>query len=157
MKKQILSIALGLVTMAIGTTTTAADKNPVSSKKLTANEKAVKDFTKQFKNSANPTIYSSTDGFIVSADSAGNKITSAYNKKGNWVYTIERYAAENLAKDIVDIVKDSYEDYAIAGMEKIDQSGYNTVYIVHLEDSHYIKTIRVKNDEVELIQDFKKG
>ncbi len=42
-------------------------------------------------------------------------------------------------------------------MEKIDQSGYNTVYIVHLEDSHYIKTIRVKNDEVELIQDFKKG
>ena len=48
MKKQILSIALGLAIMAIGTTTTAADMNPVSSKKLTANEKAVKDFTKQF-------------------------------------------------------------------------------------------------------------
>ena len=157
MKKQILSIALGLAIMATGTTTTAADKNPVSGKKLSANEKAVKNFTKQFTNPVNSTIYSSADGFIISTDSAGSKITSAYNKKGDWVFTIERYAADNLEKDIVDIVKDSYEDYAVAGMEKIDQSGYNTIYIVHLEDSHSIKTIRVRNDEVELIQDFKKG
>jgi len=157
MKKQILSIALGLAIMATGTTTTAADKNPVSSKKLSANEKAVKNFIKQFTNSVNSTIYSSADGFIISTDSAGSKITSAYNKKGDWVYTIERYAADNLENDIVDIVKDNYEDYAVAGMEKIDQSGYNTIYIVHLEDIHSIKTIRVRNDEVELIQDFKKG
>ncbi len=154
MKKQILSIALGLVIMAIETTITAADKNPVSSKKLTANEKAVKDFTKQFKNSANPAIYSSTDGFIVSADSTGNKITSACNKKGNWVYTIERYAADNLVKDIVDNVKDSYEDYAVAGMEKIDQSGYNTFFMLHFETNSSFKTVRVRNDDVELIHDF---
>jgi hypothetical protein len=157
MKKGILSIALGLAIMAIGTTTKAADKTFVNSKKLTANEKAVKDFTKQFKNAVTLTIYSAGDGFIVNSDSAGNKVTSAYNKKGSWVYTIERYATDKPVAEIVDIVKDSYENYTIAGMEKIDQPGFNTVYIVHLENCHSIKTVRVTNEEVELVQDFEKG
>ncbi|MEO7487188.1 MAG: hypothetical protein ABIU77_08805 [Ferruginibacter sp.] len=157
MKKQIASFTLGLVILASATTTSyAADKKP-GSNKLTANEKVMKDFNQQFKNVATPVIYSSEDGFIVSSEANGNKITSAYNKKGNWTYTIERFGSGNFVADIVDVVKADYDNFSITGMEKIDQSGYNTVYIVHLENDHCIKTVRVKNDESEVLQDFKKG
>jgi hypothetical protein len=157
MKKQILSIALGLVMMAVGTTTYAADKNPVSGTKLTANEKVVKNFNRQFKNSVNPTIYTSNDGFIVQSQADGHEITSTYNKKGNWFYTITRYSADNLTKNIIDIVKGSYDNYFISGMEKVDQPGSKSVYVVHIENCNSFKTLRVSNDEVELVQDFKKA
>lgn len=131
MKKQIASFTLGLVILASATTTSyAADKKPAS--KLTANEKVMKDFNQQFKNGTTPVIYSSEYGFIVSSEANGNKITSAYNKKGNWTYTIERFGSGNFVADIVDVVKADYDNFSITGMEKIDQSGYNTVYIVHL-------------------------
>ena len=41
-------------------------------------------------------------------------------------------------------------------MEKIDQSGIKSVYVVHMQNSNSYKTLRVKNDEVDLVQDFKK-
>jgi len=150
MKKQILSIALGLVTMAIGTTTYAADKNPVSDTRFTVSEKAVN-------NSISPFISLPTDGLTVHSEIDGNKVTSAYDKNGNWLYTIERHTAISLLKDIMDIVKDSYNNYSITGMEKVDRPGHNTVYVVHIEDRNSIKTLRVRNGDVELIQDFQKG
>jgi len=154
MKKQILSIALGLMIMAIGTTTYAADKSTGSSAELTI--KGVKEPGKQLGN-AGSSITSSKDGFIVHSDVNGNQISSAYDKKGNWLYTIERHAAVSLLKNVMDIVKDSYYNYFISGMEKIDRPGHNTVYIVHIEDSNSIKTLRVNNNEVELVQDFKRA
>jgi hypothetical protein len=150
MKKQILSIALGLVTMAIGTTTYAADKNPVNATKFTVNEKAVN-------NSISSFIFLTTDGLTVHSEIDGNKVTSAYDKNGDWLYTIERHTAVSLLKDIMDIVKDSYSNYSITGMEKVDRPGHNTVYVVHIEDRNSIKTLRVRNGEVELMQDFQRG
>jgi hypothetical protein len=104
MKKQILSIAVGLVMMAIGTTTYAADTNPSGSTKLTAREKVVKDFNSKFKSAVDPVIYSSKDGFIAKSLVDDHETTSAYDKKGNWVYTIKHYPTDNLALNIVNIV-----------------------------------------------------
>jgi len=156
MKKQILSIALGLVTMAIGTTSYAADKTTGSSAELSINKKEIKEHGKQLGNTSS-SIFSSKEGFIVHSDVNGNQISSAYDKKGNWLYTIERHTAVSLLKNVMDIVKDSYYNYFISGMEKIDRPGHNTIYIVHVEDSNSIKTLRVSNDEVELVQDFKRA
>jgi len=157
MKKQILSIALGLVMMAIGTTTYAGDKTPGSSTKLTANEKVVKDFNKKFKSSVNPVIYSSKDGFIAKSLVDGHEITSAYDKKGNWVYTIKLYPTDNLALNIINIVEGSFDNYFITTMDKVDQPGNESVYIVYMENCNSFKTLRVVNNEVELVQDFRKG
>jgi hypothetical protein len=157
MKKQILSTAIGLVMMAIGTTTYAADKTPGSGTKPTANEKVVKDFNKQFKNSLNPTINSSNDGFIVKSLVDGHEITSAYDKKGNWVYTIKLYPTDNLALNIINIVKGSFDNYFITTMEKVDQPGNESVFVVHMENYNSFKTLRVVNNEVELVEDFQKG
>lgn len=156
MKKQILSIALGLVIIAMGTTTYAADKNPVSSK-ITPNEKVLKNFNKQFKSSESPSISLLKDGFILQTQVEGHNVTSAYDKKGNWLYTLTFYPTENLEKNIIDIVKDNYNNYFISGMEKVDQSGNESVFVVHMENNDSFKTLRVVGNEVELVQDFKKG
>ena len=158
MKKKILSIALGLVLIAFTTNTYAADKTPVSGAKLTPGEKAVKDFNKQFKNSISPAVYSVNGGIILQSLADGHNVTLAYDKKGNWVYTIKRYPTESLAKDILDIVTGSYNTYGyfITRMEKIDQPGIKSIYVVHMQNSNSYKTLRVSDDEVELIQDFKK-
>jgi len=157
MNKQILSIAFGLVLMAFTTTTYAADKTP--STKITASEKAQKNFGKQFNYPVSSTLYSASTGFIVQAQVSSHKVTSAYDKKGNWVYTIKRYPTESLAKNIIDIVKSNYDDngYFISTMEQIDQPGSKSVYIVHLENGNSFKTLRVTNGEVELVQDFQKA
>ena len=99
MKKKILSIALGLILIAFTTNTYAADKSPVSGAKLTPTEKAVKDFNKQFKNSVSPAVYAVNGGLILKSVADGYNVTLAYDKKGNWVYTIKRYPTESLAKD----------------------------------------------------------
>ncbi len=157
MKKKILSIALGVVTIAIGTTTYAADKSPVSNAKFTATEKHVKGKSGANKKSANAVFTLPTDGFFLYSEVNGNKVTSAYDKNGKWVYTIQRHTANSLLKDVMDIVKESYYNYYISGMEKIDMPGFNTVYIVHIGDADSIKTLRVSNGEVELIEDFERG
>jgi len=127
MKKQLLSIALGLVAMFTVSTSFAADAKTYKSNNAT-----------------------------VKVD--GNK-TTVFNQKGKFVYSIQRFTADALPKDILDIVKNSYDQYYISGMEKVDQRGLAPVYIVHLEGRTTIKTVRVStsDNEVELINDYTKG
>lgn len=151
MKKQILSIALGLAITAIAPATFAAGINPAA-----ANEKAVKNFNKQFQQS--PALVTlSGDGFIVRGKSEGHEVTAAYDKKGNWVYTLTRYPSANLQKNIIDVVNRSYNNYYISGMEKVDQPARKSVFIVYMENQDSYKTLRVVDKEVELIHDFKKS
>ena len=135
MKKQIVSIALGLVTMMATTATFAAEKNASADKKVSANEK----------------------GFIVNSQVDGHAVATAYDKKGNWVYTIERYSTDNLAKNVMDAVKENFGNYFIRSIEKVEQRGEQTVFVVHAEDSISMKTLKIVNGEVELVQDFVKG
>lgn len=129
MKKQILSIAIGLAAMIATTTTYAAEKN------VSANE----------------------NGFIVNSQIDGHAVTTAYDKKGNWVYSIEHFSTDNLAKNVMDAVKENFGNYFIRNIEKVEQRGEQTVFVVHAEDSASMKTLKVVNGEVELVQDFVKG
>src|SRR5678815_4571810 len=135
MKKQILSIALVLAILIAGNVSHAADNN--NTKELTPQEKIVKDFNAQF--ALTPTISVSGNGFIASSVADGHQVSSAYTKKGNRVYTITRYASDNLDKRIINIVKMNYDKYFISSMEKIEQPGFDAVYIVHLSNSNSIK------------------
>ncbi len=152
MKKQILSIALILGMLVTGTVSNAAGNNNI--KELTPQEKVIKDFTAQF--SLAPSVSISDNGFIASSMIDGHQVSSAYNKKGSRVYTITRYPAGNLDKNIIDVVKGSYNKYFITSMEKVEQPGFDAVYMVHLTNSNSIKTVRVTGNDVELLQNFKK-
>jgi len=88
----------------------------------------------------------------------GNK-TTVFTQKGKFVYSIQRFTADNLPKNIFDIVKNDYDQYYISGMEKVDQRGYAPVYLVHLIGRKTIKTVKVNvsDNETELVADYIKG
>ena len=96
-------------------------------------------------------------GYTVRSVIDGRESTTAYDKKGKWVYTIQTYSTDNLDKSIIDKVKAHYESYGVTGIQKIEQPGSNAVYIVYLENKNSIKTVRLVNDEVELVSEYVKG
>ena len=152
MKKQILSLALGLAIFGLAN---AASGN--NNKAAAANEKAHKNFEKQFKDVSNPTWYTLQDGFKAEFTKDGHQTNSVYGKRGNWVYTIEYFTADNLDKNLIDLVKTEYDRYYISGIEKVDCPAWDAVYVVHLEDQHSYKTVRISKTDMELVQEFKKG
>jgi hypothetical protein len=152
MKKLILSAALALSILTIGTVSHAATSN--STKELAPQEKIVKDFTTQF--ASTPIVTFTDNGYIASAMVDGHQVSAAYNKKGSRVYSIVRYSSDNLAKNIVDIVKSTYDKYFITSMEKIEEPNLKPVFIVHLTNANSVKTVRVSEDGTELLQNFRK-
>lgn len=157
MKTKILSFILGIALMAFGTTTQAADKNSDIDKKQAAIEKVAKNFSEQFKTAIDPCIATLQDGFIVKSEIDGHKITSAYNKKGNWVYTVEGYSTNSLDKNIIETAMPYYPKYFITAMEKVNEPRNASVYLVHIENVDSFKTLRVKNGTVEVVQDISKA
>ena len=129
MKKQFLNIAMGLAAMLIVSTSFAAGKNSTTTEK-------------------SYTVHNVIDG---------HESITAYSKKGKWIYTINRYSPDNLDVNIVNKIKTVYDKYSINGIQKIEQPGMETVYVAYLEDATSLKTIRIANDEMELVQEFSKG
>ncbi|HNP22725.1 MAG TPA: hypothetical protein PKM63_06770 [Panacibacter sp.] len=96
-------------------------------------------------------------GYTVRSVIDGRESTSAYNKNGSWVYTIQTYSTDNLDKSIIDKVKEQYANYGVTGIQKIEQPGVDAVYIVYLENKTSLKTVRLSNNEVELVSDYSKS
>ncbi|HRH51181.1 MAG TPA: hypothetical protein PLP23_20690 [Panacibacter sp.] len=150
MKKQILTIALGLTAILFSTATFATVKNVNNNPADEKNNTSFKIVADQVKSETN-------SSYTVRSQVNGNDVISAYDKNGKWIYSIEYLDANNLEKGIIDIVKDGYNKYYISGMEKVTQPGFNEVYVVHIEDAVSVKTIRVSGGESELVEDFTKG
>ena len=157
MKTKIVSFILGIVLMAFGTTTKAADKKSGADKKQDPIEKVAKNFSEQFKAAVNPSIATLQNGFIVKSEIDGRKITSAYNKKGNWVYTLEGYSINSLDKNIIETAMPHYPKYFITAMEKVNEPYHASVYLVHIENADSFKTLRVNHGTVEVVQDISKA
>lgn len=155
MKKQILSIAFGLAMILTTATVYAENKNSI----FPPQEKAIKEFNKQFNNSILPVVYPSNGGFLLKAAADGHTITSAYNKNGNWIYTIKQYSSESLLTNIIDVVQKGYNThgYYITTMKKIDQPGNGSVYLVNMQSSTSYKTLRVSNNQVEEVEFLQKA
>jgi len=128
-----------------------------NSKTSAASERAQRNFHKEYKNAANENWYSLKDGFKVEFTQDGHQTSSVYGKRGNWLYTIEYFKADNLERDLIDVVKTEYDKYYIAAVEKVETSAADPVYVVHLENQDSYKTLRVHKTDIELVQDFKKG
>jgi len=129
MKKKILSIVLSAATILFTTTSFASDKTPTQAKK----------------------------GSVLHTVTDDRDVTIAYNKKGKWIYTIQQYSLDNLDKNIIDRVRSVYYAYGITGIQKVEQPGLETIYVVRLENMKSIKLVRLTSDDIELIQDFTKG
>src|SRR5690242_14881973 len=88
----------------------------------------------------------SAKGYTVHSTIDGRESTTAYDKKGNWVYIIQNYSIENLDKNIIDKVRTDYNNYGVTAIQKVEQPGADAVYIVTLENKTSIKVVRLEKD-----------
>ncbi len=149
-----LSLVAGLIFTA-ASASTYAQSNVEKSTGPSATEKAVNYFDGTFGTTVLPTVVTTDKGIIIlSAEIANRPVTSVFTKKGNLVYSLTRYPAASLAKDVIELVEKNYDTrgFYITHMEKVDQPGSSAVYLVHLKGADSFKTLRVSNDEIEEVE-----
>ena len=115
--------------------------------------RAVKDFQKSFKNVANANWFATAEGGFV-ASFKENEIKNGvyYNNNGRWMHTIKRYSEQQLPKSIRHMVKSTYYDYDIICAEEIEVN-QQVIFLVHVKGKNNSKTIRISDDEMEVIED----
>jgi hypothetical protein len=119
--------------------------------------RALKQFSKAFKTAANASWYQTKEGgFVAKFRQDGIETRANYDRKGNWSGTIRTYTEENLPKEVRHMVKSTYYDYNIFLVQEVTV-GEQTAYLVKIEDSTRLKTIRVIDGEMDVYEDFKKG
>ena len=120
------------------------------------NQKASRDFKRTFKDVNNEKWYSIKNGFLAEFSLNTTKNRVVYDKKGNWKYTVSYYDEKNLPVEIRAIVKPVYYDYAISRVEEVHAND-QIIYIVHVQNDSRLKTLRVCEGEMDLIEDLPKS
>jgi hypothetical protein len=120
------------------------------------NQKARHYFKKTFKDVNNEKWYSIKNGFLAEFSLNTSKNRVVYDKKGNWRFTVSYYDEKNLPAEIRAIVKPVYYDYTISRIEEVHAND-KVIYIVHVQNNSSLKTLRVCEGEMELIEDFTKS
>jgi len=128
------------------------DKNALSG----IHPRAVKDFQKSFKDITNEQWSNLPDGFIASFTMDSMQTRVAYNRKGNWQYTMRYYNEKELPGEVRSMVKSVYYDYTISRVAEIHIDD-QPVYIVYIQDETHFKIIGVNNDEMQVIQEYTRG
>ena len=120
------------------------------------NLKAVRDFTRKFKNAGNAKWYQTSEAFVAQFNSEGIETKVIYDLNGNWHSMLRTYSEDKLLFDVRHIVKSKYYDYDIMVVYEITHPD-NLTYILKIEDSKRIKTLRVGDGEMEVIGDYIRG
>jgi hypothetical protein len=122
------------------------------------NPKAVKNFTRTYKDVTTETWLKTKDGFAARFISEGIRNTILYDTKGHWTGIVKNYTEEKLPTGIRQIVKSKYYDYSIFyvdELETVESAGVPT-YVIHLEDKNSLKLVRLYDGEMETWKEYKK-
>jgi len=132
--------------VATGSSASAIDQKAV-------NKRAVKEFGRTFKSAGAITWYKDAYGFMAYCTIDGIKNRSNYDKRGNWLYSIRSYGEHQLPRDVRARVKRVYYDYTITGVQEI-QIDDKTVYLVYMRDDKVCQTIRITEDDMDVLDSF---
>ncbi len=130
--------------------------NPGKGYMNSLNTRALRDFLKKYENAADVVWYAVKDGFVVRFRVDSTHGRSAYDKRGQWIYTIKQYSEKFMPRDVRHIVKSSYYDYAITLVEEIEQPNHPVRYLVHMQDEVSWKNVLISDRNMELVEDKKK-
>ena len=118
--------------------------------------KALKDFTKTFKEAGNATWFDTNDGFMAKFSKEDVETKVFYDRKGRWIANVRNYQENKLPQEIRRMVKSTYYDYSIFLVQEITV-GDKTAYLVKIEDKNSIKTIRIVDGEMDEYEAFEKS
>ena len=133
----------------------AKNPNPVVSNEIST--KAVKNFTKSYKNAPNAKWCKLKDGFVACFTCDGIKTSAFYNNRGNFEVQIRDYYEDKLPREIRHLVKSTYYDFSIYYINEFSADGI-IVYLVKIEDKTSFKTIKVvAGGEMEVVEEYFKN
>jgi hypothetical protein len=170
MKKAIFTLAAGLTCCAFSTFKVQAQPvsnmlllnplpgihnfTPVASKFVKA--KALREFRKDFPGVNDEQWSEADNGWLLAHFNTPEiRSTAYYDNHGNWQYTFNYYGEDQLPKDVRALVKSTYYDYTISGVQEI-RLQEKIVYIVQLQDAKTWKKVRVMDGDMDLMEDFNK-
>jgi hypothetical protein len=119
------------------------------------NQKATRDFKKTFRDVNNEKWFSIKNGFLAEFNLNTIKNRVVYDKKGNWKYTVSYFDEKNLPAEIRAMVKPVYYDYTISRVEEV-HAGDQIIFIVHVQNDSSLKTLRICEGQMDLLEDFPK-
>ena len=120
------------------------------------NTKAQRNFVREYKDISETTWFKLDDGFVVYFTDKDVNTRVAYDKKGNYIWTIRDYAEDKLAFEIRDLVKSKYYDLNIFHVDEV-KSNDGILYLIKLEGKTTWKTIRVTGGEITVLNDYVKN
>jgi len=117
--------------------------------------RAIRNFIARFNEVTNLHWYTFEEGFIAKfiADSIETRVE--FDMKGYWIETINTYNEENMPSAIKDVVKYSYRDFNVIVAHKIENQK-TSWFVVKIENKTQLKTLKIKDGEMEIIGDFVK-
>ena len=120
------------------------------------NAKAIRDFSKTYKNVPDVKWFNAETGQFASFSSNGTHTRVVYNATGRRAYTIISYIEAKLDHGVRDLVKSKYYDAAIIGVHQFEFDN-RTVYAIKILD-HNSKpiTLKVSDGKIEDITTYDK-
>jgi hypothetical protein len=118
--------------------------------------KAVRHFERSFKNISDKQWYILEDGFIAYFRKDGIQMKAAYDESGNWLHTISFYQEKDLSQDMRRLIKREYYDFSIFLVVEIEKDN-KMVYIVKMENRDALITVRIWEDEMQEIENYRKS
>lgn len=119
------------------------------------NSKAVRHFNQEFRFVDNETWFKIRDGFTVKFMLNEVQYRVGYDRKGNWLNTVKIYHEPGMPRDIRQLVKSNYYDYAITLIEELTIRNLTT-YVVHIDSGKEFKKLYLADGEMEIMEEYTK-
>ena len=120
------------------------------------NIRAQRDFSREFKNVFDVKWVISANGLLAAYFTDAGIVTRRYyNKKGSYEYMIRYYNEDKLSRNIRHLVKSQYYDCTIEQVTEVTWRGV-IAYITKLQDDTSWKTVKVVDNEIELLEEYSK-
>jgi hypothetical protein len=121
------------------------------------NIRAQRDFMKEYKNVSNAKWVISGNGLLAAYfTDAGIATRRYYNRKGIYEYMIRYYQEDKLPTSVRHLVKSEYYDFSISQITEVCRNG-NIAYLIDIEDQSSWKTIKVFDNDMEVVEEFSKS
>jgi len=120
------------------------------------NSKALRHFTKAYQNPSEVKWVKLTTGFRVHFVSNGIDTRTYYNKRGACEAIVRYYYEKDMSANIRHQVKTIYYDFKIFLITEIT-ADHKTAYLIKIEDNTSWKTVKIVDNEMEVIEEYSKS
>jgi hypothetical protein len=121
------------------------------------NERAQKNFQKEFPSALSPSWYKAEDGYIATFINNDVETKVSYDKKGRYMHTVSYYGEKMLPHDIRHIVKSVYYDYTITRIAEInaDYHDFEKIFVVTIRNEKSMKILTICGDAILSVKDYR--